>query len=591
MTGITKAFVSNRNRVYRTFSYQDKNKKPQHNRKIIATYDSNNNLEFNKYFMSLLYEQDISIDFIKSINIYDIPKYINFGENIYKKSSKSIKHGENISNGLLKPNKPLIDNFDNNWNSNTKNYENINLIISDNISIKYNYKSYLCRSAGQKILFTKIIEDIGLKNVLVSNFPGKWEQILTLAIFLVCENESVQNCHNWTEVTETFLDKLCLQSQRISELLSQIQFDDIMRFHESWASLRQEFEYLALDVTSISSWSKLINDVEYGYNRDGDKLPQVNICMLFGEKSGLPIYMANYSGSINDVKLLKSFISQINFLNNKCRKFVTDKEFYSAKNIPFLFEKVPEYKFLIAIPFTNNNAKQIVDQGLNNFDNSKMFKINNEILLGYSFSQDISINDRIYYHVFFNEDIKNKNLLKKKNEVIDLKLTAQENPAKYSKMKEFNKYLLFKKDDQTNKYDITIKYDVIVHELRNNGYLIIVGNEKDVNYVDVITIYRNKDVIEKSFNRLKNNLDLKRTKIHSDKQLKSKLFICFIALILNSYIHKTMFDNNLYNKYTMTELLHELKKITKLNFNNNEFYNEMSKNNLEILKCFKIKIA
>jgi transposase len=51
---------------------------------------------------------------------------------------------------------------------------------------------------------------------------------------------------------------------------------------------------ICCDVTSVSSYSKTIADVEYGYNRDGEDLPQFNIGMFCGENNKLPIYYNQY---------------------------------------------------------------------------------------------------------------------------------------------------------------------------------------------------------------------------------------------------------------------------------------------------------
>ena len=72
-------------------------------------------------------------------------------------------------------------------------------------------------------------------------------------------------------------------SQRISELMSSVTLEERQKFFEKWGVYRSEQEYLALDITSISSYSQFIGDVEWGYNRDGENLPQINLCMLFGE--------------------------------------------------------------------------------------------------------------------------------------------------------------------------------------------------------------------------------------------------------------------------------------------------------------------
>lgn len=56
-------------------------------------------------------------------------------------------------------------------------------------------------------------------------------------------------------------------------------------------------EYVAYDVTSISSYSKNISELEWGYNRDKERLPQINMGMYYGEESRLPLYYRIYPGS------------------------------------------------------------------------------------------------------------------------------------------------------------------------------------------------------------------------------------------------------------------------------------------------------
>ncbi|MDR0696851.1 MAG: hypothetical protein LBF68_04860 [Christensenellaceae bacterium] len=72
-------------------------------------------------------------------------------------------------------------------------------------------------------------------------------------------------------------------------------------FYREWAKYRSENEYLALDITSISTYSGNIDDAEYGINKDGDHLKQINMCLLIGGESQIPIYQTAYSGRIKDI--------------------------------------------------------------------------------------------------------------------------------------------------------------------------------------------------------------------------------------------------------------------------------------------------
>jgi transposase len=77
---------------------------------------------------------------------------------------------------------------------------------------------------------------------------------------------------------------------------------------------------------------------------------------------------------------------------------------------------------------------------------------------------------------------------------------------------------------------------------------------------ETISIYREKDVVEKGFLRLKNSLDLGRLHVHREDTMQNKVFIGIISLILLSHIHKIMLEKDLYMKMTMKKLLMTLSK-------------------------------
>ena len=74
-------------------------------------------------------------------------------------------------------------------------------------------------------------------------------------------------------------------------------------------------------------------------------------------------------------------------------------------------------------------------------------------------------------------------------------------------------------------------------------------------------IYRDKDVVEKGFLRMKNSIDMGRLHVHSDNAAQGKLFVGFIASGLMSGINKVMAEKDLYRTYTLKDLLHVLAKL------------------------------
>ena len=97
-------------------------------------------------------------------------------------------------------------------------------------------------------------------------------------------------------------------------------------------------------------------------------------------------------------------------------------------------------------------------------------------------------------------------------------------------------------------------------ELATSGWMVVISNcVKDTK--EAIKIYREKDVVEKGFLRLKSSLDIGRIRMHSESSMQNKVFIGFISLILLSAIHNVMAEKKLYSKMTMKKLIITLSKI------------------------------
>jgi transposase len=101
---------------------------------------------------------------------------------------------------------------------------------------------------------------------------------------------------------------------------------------------------------------------------------------------------------------------------------------------------------------------------------------------------------------------------------------------------------------------VIAKEEAIKEAKRDYGYFTLLSNEiKDA--VAALEIFRNKDLVEKAFDNLKERLNLRRVAVSSELSLDGKLFVEFIALIFLSYITKKMQENNLFKGHTLHEVL------------------------------------
>ena len=164
---------------------------------------------------------------------------------------------------------------------------------------------------------------------------------------------------------------------------------------------KKQTEYLAYDVTSISSYSENIRELEWGYNRGKEKLPQINMGMYYGEESGLPLYYRVYPGSISDKTHLKYMVADNEFINGKHTRFVMDRGFYSKENLQFLTQG--GYRFVIALPGSLKYCQELVETHSAELINHSEFRLGAGLPYGKSYESTV-LGFRMNIHLYYDPE-------------------------------------------------------------------------------------------------------------------------------------------------------------------------------------------
>ena len=451
---------------------------------------------------------------------------------------------------------------------------------------KNDVKHSRIKELGASYLYTKIAERIGLLEVLRESLPDYWQQIFTLACFLVSNDDPMMYCADWVEKTDG-LPQTAVSASSVSRLFQEITLSDRNSFFVAWNEILKEKEYMALDITSISTYSEFIKDAEWGHNRDNESLPQINLCLLMGEQSRLPVYHAVYSGSLTDVSTLKTTLESAASLSLSKITAVMDKGFYKATNVNDMMSDQSGIRFLMAVPFSNDFAKKLVvgaRQSIDLVENN--INVGDDSVLGVAKEQPWGGVRTVNAHIFYN--VVQAAIAKRElySQVSSLAQLAKAEPKSRLHRQSFKKYLDIKNPGGAE-YSIQIRQDVVDEELANKGWLVTISNNiKDA--AEAIRIYRAKDVVEKGFYRLKNSLELGRLRVHSDEAMQNKIFVGFIALILMSHIHSVMLDQDLYLKMTMKKLILIMEKIRVVYIKDDRILMPVTKEQSDILRAFKL---
>lgn len=108
---------------------------------------------------------------------------------------------------------------------------------------------------GPSIILNAITEELGLDKLLKSCFPDTYKQILVMAYYLVVDGRALSHCKGWCKSHIPLMAPL-LGSQRISELLTSITFDEKQTFLSQWMRSTLEEDYLCYDITSVFSYAE-----------------------------------------------------------------------------------------------------------------------------------------------------------------------------------------------------------------------------------------------------------------------------------------------------------------------------------------------
>lgn len=421
------------------------------------------------------------------------------------------------------------------------------------------------RIMGPYLILQKITRDYGIDLLLERCFGEKSTEMMSLVYFLVQKGLALSRVEPWSAATIHPLDQV-ISSQKVSELLREMSEDERQRFFSLWMEQILEKDYLCYDITSISSYAKNNEYAQWGYNRDGESLEQINLAMLFGQNSRLPAYYRRMPGNISDVATLKTTVKSLDSLCASSMHLVLDRGFYSKTNIDELYKR--GYKFTIALPAGRKWAEQIIDEHVNSIASpGNYLSLNKDEALYadttlYSWGEN---NHRLYVHVYYNAeqaagnyDAFTRKLITLKEEIETGNINDKHEPL-------YERYFII---TQTPKRGRKVAYNedsIQKHRNRYSGFFCIASN-KIKQADEALQVYRNKDVVENCFDDLKNQLDMKRLRVHSAAAMDSRLFLQFLALIYISQIRQTTKNHKELKHLSVRDTMEIMETFSQIKF-------------------------
>jgi hypothetical protein len=109
--------------------------------------------------------------------------------------------------------------------------------------------------------------------------------------------------------------------------------------------------------------------------------------------------------------------------------------------------------------------------------------------------------------------------------------------------------------------------NIKLHDNKYAGFLCFLTNDKAIKTAEnALSEYSTRDAIEKDFDEMKNDLDMRRLRVHSDARMKARLFIQFIAEIYMREMRVCLRGSDECKKMTRKQISSHIKTIYKIKF-------------------------
>lgn len=304
---------------------------------------------------------------------------------------------------------------------------------------------------------------------------------------------------------------------------------------------------VAVDTTTISSYSEHLNDVRYGYNKDGNGLAAVKLLTLFSLRDHQPIAFMRQPGNIPDVISVLNALKQLSVLGMDKPLVVLDGGFFSDENIFTFMQK--HTKFLMRGTIDGRWIRPELDPVMDTFEtpsnvcpyDSNVYGTTRPIVLqfdserkytrnGINKGDIVSEEHRIYLHFYLNVDKARIEKAAVLDEIKSVKQQLEQGVDEVlltkSEQNIVKKYL--KVSRTPKRFSVQMDDDAILKETRYYGYFILLSNNK-MSTFDALREYRLREKTEEGFRIDKQYNDAHVTRSKTTTSLEGRFFCQFVA--------------------------------------------------------------
>lgn len=442
------------------------------------------------------------------------------------------------------------------------------------------------RQYGTTWLLDKVAEKTGLKkdlNTVFGNNGQMVNDILTLAYYPFIDNASYNQLSRWQREVKAPSERK-LTSTEITRLSQRITEAHRMELFRRRAARLGKDELCAVDSTSISTYGFNLVDIRWGKNKERLPLRQTLEVVVYSLTSHIPIYYKELPGNMPDSRTIDLILKELRDAGFKNLVLITDRGYDSMKNIE-------RYVALGQKVITSVKVgKGDVLEKIRGIDMSHGYPMGMEVskasrLYYRQYALELSVKgnggniikaDRYRLNLYFDPIRRADGVLELQNAIREQSDAAEadiRNGTEIIDCREVrSRYnLLNLKLDESGKHILSysVNRDKVDRMQSAYGFFANKTIGLDFDAMQAMDNYGMRDEQEKMIALQKGALHQDRLRVWSESSKHGRMFICFVGLILASYV-KSVWEGDEYlrRKFDSVEsVLAEMRTIRCIEHN------------------------
>ena len=323
----------------------------------------------------------------------------------------------------------------------------------------------------------------------------------------------------------------------------------------------EDMVVIALNTTSISTFSAMLEAAKFGKNKEGDALAQINLLMICDDVTGIPLYFRSLPGNYSDKNVLDVTIKELKSAEfRKGTILLMDRGFYSLANIQMLLSS--SFRFIMGMPLTALYYKEAIREAYDVILDTENYY---ESIAMHAWSKTISIaaprrgrgpnSHELALYLFLDSQKQAEDQQRLARKFAKGKEALESDKNLYKKGSFYGKYYELAYDTDGRVVGVTNNKEAQRDKMKECGFFGFLG-PPGLSCERVLDLVRNRDYIEKDYECYKSKM--RRPKHSLEEHLEGKIFLVFISTILEMWIRRKMDEYLLFDKYSFNSLRDEV---------------------------------